>query len=145
MEIENLVIEKCIELFEQERKAREDYPAFDSKADWGEPPRAMVIMFGKGLLIKESAYFRELTEIEKAWYYANGTLEETDLKREWVQMPISGMYYAEAFSEFMIEEETQRVWLNYYFGPRYARGVSFSVEQQNGSMRIYDEKSHWVS
>ena len=144
MEFINLVLEKCIERFEQERKARENYPAVDSRVDYGQPPQAMVIMFGKGFL-KKPADFIELTQIEKLWYYTNGTLEEADLKREWVEKPISGMYYAEALAEFMMEEETQRVWLNYYFGPRYARGVSFSLEQQGGSIKLCDEKSHWVS
>ena len=142
MEIENLVIEKCIELFEQVRKVREEVPTTDSRVDYGVPPKAMLIQFGKGII--EKADFR-LTDIEKAWYYSDGILSETDLTREWITEPRSGMYHAEALAEFTVEEGTKRVWLNYCFGPLYARGVSFLVEQQDGSLKLCDEKLHWVS
>ena len=142
MKIEDLVIEKCIEIFENERKNRAENPSSGIRADYAVPPRAMLIQYGKGTM--EKAELR-LTVTEKAWYYSDGMLSETDLAREWAIKPKPGMYHAEALAEFAVEEETQRVWLNYYFGPRYARGVSFSVEQRGDSVKLCDEKLHWVS
>lgn len=145
MEFVDLVVDKCIERFEQERKSREEGPAADSRVDYGVPPGAMLIQFGKGILDRGKADFRQLTEIEKAWYYSDGTLNETDPAREWIRGSGYGGYFAEAFAEFMLEEETRRVWLNYYFGPRNARGVSFLAEQWDGITELCDERSHWVS
>lgn len=144
MEFVGLAVEKCMEIFDREKSAIERMQAADSRAHHAVPPRAMLIHFGKGTLIREKADFQSLTDVEKAWYYADGILKETDPSREWMQEPIAG-YFAEAFAEFMLDEEAQRVWLNYYFAPLCARGMSFLVERQNGSVKLCDERHHWVS
>lgn len=55
------------------------------------------------------------------------------------------MFFAEAWAEFMIDREKQRVYINYYFGPRYARGIRFTLEEQNGVAGLVQEEVLWVS
>ena len=46
MKIEDLVIEKCIEIFENERKNRAENTSSGIRADYAVPPRQILIQYG---------------------------------------------------------------------------------------------------
>lgn len=142
MEIIDLAVEKCIEIFNKEMEAVKECQSAHPEVDYGTPPKVMIIRFGKGTLTELD--FR-LVNIEKVWRYSDGLLEEAALTREQILKPISGRYFAEALAGFMIEEETKCVYLEYFFGPRYARGLRYSVEQQDDTLQLCNKESLWVS
>ncbi len=108
---------------------------------YGNAPKAMLIKYGKGN-IKE---FLTVTDIWDAWYYSEGNLRETDKTRKPERAPVSGMFYSEALAEFAVDEERQQVYLNYYFGPRYGRGLRYTVEEQGDLVRLCKVEHLWMS
>lgn len=108
----------------------------------GAIPKAMVMKYGVGS--KRKAGF-VITEIWKAWYYSNGILKETDKLREPVKEPVSGMFFPEAWTEFMIHEEEQCLYLDCFFGPRNAVGYCFDIEVKGNTAGLHKEQVLWVS
>lgn len=137
-DIIDLVIHKCIELFEQEQTA--DFPK--DGINYGTPPKAVLIAYGLGKM-KKAVY--QITDIRKKWVYQNGCLEETDIRRDIDREQRRGMYYLEASFEFALDTGDQGVYLNIYYGPRYARGMKFELEQKENRVFLCNDKVLWVS
>lgn len=109
---------------------------------WGVLPKAMVMKYGAGS--KRKAGF-VITEIWKAWYYSNEILKETDKLREPVKEPVSCMFFPEVWTEFMIHEEEQCLYLDCFFGPRNAVGYCFDIEVKENTAGLRKEQVLWVS
>lgn len=138
IDIVNLVLQKCIELFEQEQKA--DFP--QDGINYGTPPKAALIAYGLGKM-KKVAY--QITDIQRKWSYEYGCLKETDIRREIDRKQRNGIYYLEASFEFALDTDNHWVYLNIYYGPRYARGIKFELEQEENRVVLCNEKVLWVS
>ena len=136
-DIIDLMLQKCIELFEQE-KQKADY---DIKK-YGEPPKTAIIIYGLGEMT-EGGYL--ITGIRQKWIYENGCLKETDMKREVQLEPRSGMYYLEARFEFSFDADKDEAHLNIGYGPRYARGIRFELVQEENQVLLCNDKVLWVS
>lgn len=137
-DIIDLMIKKCINLLEQEQKV--DFPK--NGRNYGKPPKTAIIAYGFGE-IKEAEY--QITDIQKKWLYENGCLEETDIKREIDLEQRNGMYYSEARFEFSFDPDTRLVYLDMYYGPRYARGFQFELKQEENTLSLCNEKILWAS
>lgn len=68
IDIVNLVLQKCIELFEQEQKG--DFP--QDGINYGTTPKAVLIAYGLGKM-KKVAY--QITDIQRKWSYEYGCLK----------------------------------------------------------------------
>lgn len=86
-----------------------------------------------------------ITDIQKKWLYENGSLKETDMKREIDKEQRNGMYYLEAAFEFSIDMDNRQVYLNICCGPRYARGIKFELGKNGNSVCLCNDKVLWVS
>lgn len=137
-ELIDLMIRKCIELFEQER--RHDFP--QNSISLGEPPKTAIIAYGFGEM-KAMGYL--ITDIQKKWLYENGHLQETDIKREIDIEQRNGMYYLEARFDFAFDTDNHLAYLNVGYGPRYARGIRFELAQKEDGIFLCNEKILWVS
>lgn len=137
-DIIDLMIKKCIDLLEQEQKI--DFP--ENGVNYGKPPKTAIIAFGFGKM-KKLGY--QITDIQKKWLYENGCLEETDIKREIDLEQRNGMYYSEAHFEFSFDTDTRLVYLNMYYGPRYARGFQYELKQEGNTLSLCNEKILWAS
>ncbi|MDE6761081.1 MAG: hypothetical protein K2J90_10455 [Lachnospiraceae bacterium] len=138
-EIIDLVIQKCIELFELEQQKVDFLP---NGINYGKPPKTAIIAYGLGEM-KKIGY--QITDIQKKWLYENGCLEETDMTRERNLEQRSGMYYSEAYFDFSFDTDNYWVYLNISFGPRYARGVRFELMQEENTISLCNDKVLWVS
>ena len=76
---------------------------------------------------------------------SNRILKETDKLREPVKEPVSGMFFPEAWTEFMIHEEEQCLYLDCFFGPRNAVGYCFDIEVKENTAGLRKEQVLWVS
>ena len=137
-DIIDLLIQKCIELFEQEQKT--DFPK--DGINYGKPPQTAIIAYGLGEM-KKVGYL--ITDIQKKWLYENGCLKETDLKREINLEQRNGMYYSEASFGFSFDTDNHWVYLNICYGPRYGRGIRFELKQEGNTLSLCNEKILWVS
>lgn len=134
----NLMIDKCIELFEQEQKA--EFPK--DGINYGNPPKRALIAYGVGGK-KMIAY--QIMDIQKKWLYENGYLKVTDVKRIVDRNQKNGMYYSEASFEFTFDTKKGAAYLNICYGPRYARGIRFELEQKENKAILSNEKVLWIS
>lgn len=132
------VLKKCIELLEQEQKA--DFPK--DGINYGKPPKTALIAYGIGKMGKAGC---RITDIQKKWLYENGSLKETDMKREIDKEQRNGMYYWEAAFEFSIDMDNRQVYLNICYGPRYARGIKFELGKNGNAVCLCNDKVLWVS
>lgn len=137
-DIIDLMIKKCIDLFEQEQK--KDFPK--NGRDYGKPPKTAIITYGLGEMKKEEYL---ITDIQKKWLYENGCLEETDIKREIDFEQRNGMYYSEARFEFYFDPDIHLIYLDIYYGPRYASGIQFELKQEENTLSLCNDKVLWVS
>lgn len=69
-EIIDLVIQKCIELFELEQQKVDFLP---NGINYGKPPKTAIIAYGLGEM-KKIGY--QITDIQKKWLYENGCLKK---------------------------------------------------------------------
>lgn len=53
--------------------------------------------------------------------------------------------YSEARFEFSFDTDTHLVYLNMYYGPRYARGFQFELKQEGNTLSLCNDKVLWVS
>lgn len=135
-----LALDKCISIYDE--MASEILEMGESGRIYGRIPKVLIIKYGDGYLKKGDFI---LTDIWNVWCFHDELLKNAEKKREPVSNPVSGMFFAEAWAEFMIDREKQRVYINYYFGPRYARGIRFTLEEQNGVAGLVQEEVLWVS
>ena len=137
-DIMDLVIQKCIELFEQEQNA--DFPK--DGINYGKPPKTLLIAYGIGKMGKVGC---RITDVQKKWLYENGCLKETDIQRTINKEQRNGMYYLEASFEFSVDTDNRQVYLNICYGPRYARGIRFELGQKDNTVCLCNDKILWVS
>lgn len=137
-DIIDLVIQKCIELFEREQK--NDFS--QSGINCGKPPKTAIITYGLGEM-KKVGYL--ITDIQKKWLYENGCLKETDLKRKINPAKRNGMYYSEASFDFAFDTDNHWVYLNLCYGPKYGRGIWFELKQEGNILSLCNDKILWVS
>ena len=116
-----LVLNKCVSLYDE--MVAEMYQTDETGRIYGMVPKVLIIKYGPGS--------REKDDFNK--------------RREWVKKSISGRFYAEALAEFMIDGEMGHVYLNYYFGPRWAKGIHYILEECDGGIRFAQEETLWVS
>lgn len=133
-------LEKCMSLYDKEMEMT--HPREGDDSFYGNPPRAMLIKYGEGSL-RKMEYL--VTDIRKIWYYEGGELTELDGMRKRVTEPISGMYFAEAEAVFAMDKERKYLYLSFSMGPRYARGIRYTIEGQSNSVTFYEEKLLWIS
>lgn len=55
------------------------------------------------------------------------------------------MFFPEAWTEFMIHEEEQCLYLDCFFGPRNAVGYCFDIEVKENTAGLRKEQVLWVS
>lgn len=135
LDIIDLMIQKCIELFELEQQK-----AFPQDGiNYGKPPQTAIIEYGLGEIGDQ------ITDVQKKWLYKNGCLEETDMEREVNLEQRNGMYYSEAYFGFFIDMDNHLVYLNICYGPRYGRGIQFELKQEETIVYLYNDKVLWVS
>lgn len=141
-DIIELSVDKCISIYDEMVTEIQDTDGY-SKI-YGSAPKILLIKYGAGCMKK---FDFVLTDIWNAWCYGDGKLEVTEKMREPVRKPVSGMFFAEASAEFMIDTEKQYVYLSYYFGPRYARGIRYTYTwaEPEGTAAICKEELLWVS
>lgn len=145
MEMEDVVrlsLKECISIYDE--MVTEIQEIDGCSKIYGSAPKILLIKYGAGSMKKFNFI---LTDIWNAWCYREGTLEVTEKMRETVRKPVSGMFFAEASAEFMIDAEKQYVYLSYYFGPRYARGIRYTYTwaEPEGTAAFYQEEVLWVS
>lgn len=145
MEMEDIVrlsLKECISIYDEmvtEIRETDGYSKI-----YGSAPKILLIKYGAGCMKK---FDFVLTDIWNAWCYSDGKLEVAEKMREPVRKPVSGMFFAEASAEFMIDTEKQHVYLSYYFGPRYARGIRYTYiwAEPEGTAAFCKEELLWVS
>ena len=135
-----LSVDKCIAIYDE--VTTEIHNLDENGSIYGVVPKALIIKYGKGSLEKDDFILRDILN---TWYYCDGDIKETEENVKPVKEPISGMFFAEASAEFMLDEEGKYVYLNYYFGPRYARGIRYMLEEQGDLVRFGKEETLWVS
>lgn len=136
-----LVLNKCVSLYDE--MVAEMYQTDETGRIYGMVPKVLIIKYGPGSREKDDFI---LSDIWNTWCYYDGKLEDSENKRrEWVKKSISGRFYAEALAEFMIDGEMGHVYLNYYFGPRWAKGIHYILEECDGGIRFAQEETLWVS
>lgn len=133
-------LEKCMLLYDELMEMTCSLK--EAACFYGSPPRAMLIQYGEGRLGK-IGYL--LKDIRKVWYYEGGNLTEIEGMRERVTKPISGMYFAEAEAVFSMDKERKYLYLSYSMGPRYARGIRYTIKEQSNSIILCEEKILWIS
>lgn len=141
-DIIELSMDKCISIYEEMRT--EIQKADESGQIYGSVPKTLIIKYGTGCLKKADFI---LTDIWNVCCYCDGKLKVAEEMREPMRKPVSGMFFAEASAEFMIDTEKQYVYLNYYFGPRYARGIRYTYTwaEPEGTVAFCREELLWVS
>jgi len=58
---------------------------------------------------------------------------------------VSGMYYSTASFSFSFSDDLSTVYTHMTLGPRFGRGYSYSVMEENGEFLFCREKLIWVS
>lgn len=128
------VVEKCIAIYKEIGKV-EEKP--DEKV-YGRFPRSAYIEQQK--TIPGKTKLSSVRETINIWKY-----EEEKLFHD-VRVPvpiISKMYFDRAHFVFEIMEHKIR--FEYYFGPRYGRGMEFDIVRADDTVRLANERHIWVS
>ena len=134
-EILNLALEKCISIFEETEKDTQLL-----KTDvYGKFPEYALFYYKE--MIPGKTRLSNKDKILQVWKYSEKEL--TEIFNEDVEVSKSGMYYDVA--KFYFEIESEKVKIQYVFGPRFGRGIEYSVKSENGKLFIGDEKVIWVS
>lgn len=80
-----------------------------------------------------------------AWKYKDREINKISADEEFQREPISGMYFNEAYAEFGYDMDSQKAFINIYFGPRFAKGFEYTIVNVNNEYDIKDEVILWVS
>lgn len=136
IELENILINKCIELFNKVvlKEADDNF--------YGKLPGSLVIEYKYAVRRTENHY--KLT-LKKRWKYSNHSLITESLAELDKNNPESGMYYERATALFYWDLERNKVFVNVTFGPRYARGYSYDLVKQDEKYMLDNEQLEWVS
>lgn len=128
------VLEKCISIYKEIGKNEEK---LDEKA-YGRFPSVAYIEQQKTIPGKTRlSSVRETIEI---WKYEGEKLYH-DVR---VPVPIvSKMYFDRAHFVFEIMDHKLR--FEYYFGPRYGRGMEFDIVETGDTVQFVNERHRWVS
>lgn len=80
-----------------------------------------------------------------AWQYKDRGINKISADAEFQKEPISGMYFNEAYAEFGYDMDSEKAFINIYFGPRFAKGFEYTIVNTNNKYDIKDEVLLWVS
>ena len=135
MELENILINQCIELFHKSIPKENDN-------FYGEVPQCIMIEWNDAE--RRTKHHYKLT-LKKRWKYSNGALLVESLDELDKNNSISGMFYERATAQFYWDFEKNKAFVNIIFGPRYGRGYSYDFVKQNEKYFLENEKLEWVS
>ncbi len=134
-EILNLALEKCISIFEENKKGTQPLDV----DVYGKFPEYALFYYRE--VIPGKTRLSNKDNILQAWEYSEKKLKETSNMD--IEVNKSGMYYDVA--KFHFEIESEKVKIQYVFGPRFGRCIEYSIKKDNGKISIVDEKVIWVS
>lgn len=137
MELENVLINKCIEFFN----------VFiiniqNNNNGYGKLPQYLIIEYNEAVRRTEHHY--KLT-LKKRWKYCNDTISAESLVGLDEDNLTSGMFYKRVSAQFFEDFEKSKAFVNITFGPKYARGYSFDFLSQDGKYILENEHLEWVS
>ena len=133
--IEEMVLNKCLEYLDE--ISSHEYEEF-----YGHPPRVYYIDCGIGIE-RNGEYV--MADLQKTYKYEAGKLEIVETGTKNATQPVSRMYFAEGHAEFGTNSDSSVAFVNYLVGPRYGRGFSFEIIEDNEGKHLGEEKLLWVS
>ena len=141
MNIERVLIEKSIELY---KNVLDEYNDPNDWNQYGEPPLKLVLECYEATRRTEHFYKKTL---KKCWNDEGNKL--TDLDLDLVVKadipPRSGMFYTIASARFYWDIEKKKAFIDMVYGPRFARGYSFDIKEEDGSIYLDNQDILWVS
>jgi hypothetical protein len=139
MELERIMINKCIEYFKAVNSESND----DSEIDkYGRPPKTLIIEYYDAVRRTEHHYKQTL---RKRWEYSNTVLTELSIENELEENPANGMFLKIANARFYWDLDRKKAFIGMTFGPRFGRGYSFDIKMSDDSISLENEQIEWVS
>ena len=133
--------EKCFFIYDREME--NNY--FECVSFFVKMPRRFVVRFGLAEFTDEGCSFMQPI-IE--WGCDNGNITISDTFSEISNE--ENEFFSKAYFDFAIDDENEKVYIDYYFGKRYAKGMCFDYEYSDEEddyqkAWLFDEKVLWVS
>ena len=145
IELEKVLIEKCIELYMGMLAEYEEIEAnkTDDPIDYGIPPKYMFLREYDA--IRKTEHFYKRTFV-KAWVYKDGNLEpkQADVTNE-KDTERSGMYYKRATGNFYWDVDRMKVFVDMTYGPMYGIGFSYDIKTEGDRIILENENVLRVS
>lgn len=136
MELEKVVLNKCIQFFEELVTAHEDDDFY------GKLPRYMIIEYSDARRMTEHFYKKTL---KKRWKYIDGDIVEETIEKDPEENEKSGMYFLYAHASFYWDLEKGKAFVGMTFGPRFGRGYSYDIDKKEDDYELINEEIQWVS
>lgn len=131
-----IVIEKCIDIFERVRNVE---PTEGN--NYGKPPKCAQITYFK--TIPGKTKLSNKRENIQYWKYQNEELKSVNSIKDRSMFVRDGMYYDIASFDFEIKVDS--VILIYTMGPRFGRCIEYKIKDENGKVQLDNGEIKWVS
>ena len=133
-QVESLLVNKCIEKYENVHSDSELYPAM------GPCPDELFILES----VKRINKLNSMETPEKKWLYKdgelcrhNGIVKAQFIPRQAFNSIVEGSFY--------IDRESGKAFLDIIFGPRFATGYQYDLSDRDGVYSLENEKLLWAS